>query len=183
MTTASEASATLKYAASLIGPTLLSKVVFIGGATIPLFMTEQGETADRATKDVDCVVEATSVLGFHQQTQLLIGQGFEADTREGAPICRYVRDDLVLDILPSDSGILGYRQAWFKEVIDCAIIIDGHRVAAPAVLLATKLDAFTDRGQGDYLSSKDMEDVVALINGRPELVLLSRDIAPPLLGH
>ena len=35
---------------------------------------------------------------------------------------------------------------------------------------ATKLEAFAGRGKDDYLSSRDLEDFVAVIDGRAELV-------------
>jgi hypothetical protein len=32
------------------------------------------------------------------------------------------------------------------------------------------LEAFGDRGQNDYLASRDLEDVIAVVDGRAELV-------------
>jgi predicted nucleotidyltransferase len=42
-------------------------------------------------------------------------------------------------------------------------------VTAPA-FIATKLDAFADRGNGDVLASHDIEDVLNIIDGREELM-------------
>ena len=42
-------------------------------------------------------------------------------------------------------------------------------VSAP-FLLATKLEAFDGRGRGDFLGSRDFADVIALVDGREELV-------------
>jgi hypothetical protein len=42
-------------------------------------------------------------------------------------------------------------------------------VSAP-YLLATKIEAFRGRGNADYYASADLEDLVALLNGRPEIV-------------
>lgn len=42
-------------------------------------------------------------------------------------------------------------------------------ISAPA-FLATKFEAFADRGQGDLLGSHDLEDIVNVVDGRPELV-------------
>jgi len=39
------------------------------------------------------------------------------------------------------------------------------KVVAPALFLATKLDAFKDRGRGDYYASHDIEDVVTVTDG------------------
>jgi len=40
----------------------------------------------------------------------------------------------------------------------------------PAYFIATKLDAFAERGKGDYLESHDLEDVLSVVDGRPEIV-------------
>ena len=42
-------------------------------------------------------------------------------------------------------------------------------VSAPYFLI-TKLEAFAGRGKGDYLMSHDMEDIIAVLDGRPEIV-------------
>ena len=36
--------------------------------------------------------------------------------------------------------------------------------------MATKFEAFSDRGHGDLLGSHDLEDIVNVVDGRPELV-------------
>lgn len=41
-------------------------------------------------------------------------------------------------------------------------------VSAPYFLI-TKLEAFDGRGNGDYLLSHDIEDIISVIDGRPEL--------------
>ncbi|MFV1985205.1 MAG: hypothetical protein ACC657_16775 [Thiohalomonadales bacterium] len=42
-------------------------------------------------------------------------------------------------------------------------------LSAPYFLI-TKLEAFDGRGKGDYLMSHDMEDIIAVLDGRPEVV-------------
>jgi hypothetical protein len=49
----------------------------------------------------------------------------------------------------------------------------------PVELLATKLEAFADRGHDDCLASRDFEDIVLLIDGREEL---STEIASSPVG-
>jgi hypothetical protein len=49
------------------------------------------------------------------------------------------------------------------------------RLIAALVFIATKLEAFNDRGrdadgQPDFLDSHDMEDIVAVTDRRPELL-------------
>ena len=36
--------------------------------------------------------------------------------------------------------------------------------------MATKFVAFADRGNSDFLASHDLEDIINLIDGRPELI-------------
>jgi hypothetical protein len=43
----------------------------------------------------------------------------------------------------------------------------GVRSVSAPYFLATKLEAFDGRGSGDYLTSHDIEDLVAVIDGRP----------------
>jgi hypothetical protein len=44
------------------------------------------------------------------------------------------------------------------------------RVVTAPYFCATKLQAFEGRGEGDYLSSRDLEDFIAVIDGRLELM-------------
>jgi hypothetical protein len=44
------------------------------------------------------------------------------------------------------------------------------RLVTGPYFLVTKLEAFRGRGQGDYQLSHDLEDVIAVVDGRPSLV-------------
>ena len=41
-------------------------------------------------------------------------------------------------------------------------------ISAP-YFLATKIEAFKDRGKQDFLLSHDVEDIISVIDGRPEI--------------
>jgi len=56
------------------------------------------------------------------------------------------------------------------------------KVTAP-YFLATKIEAFRDRGQGDFIMSTDLEDIVAVANGRPELANEIALVAPVLRDY
>ncbi len=49
---------------------------------------------------------------------------------------------------------------------------DGHEInlVSPPVFIATKIEAFRDRGNNDYMASHDLEDVISVIDGRDELM-------------
>ncbi|MFC0139476.1 nucleotidyl transferase AbiEii/AbiGii toxin family protein [Erwinia mallotivora] len=44
------------------------------------------------------------------------------------------------------------------------------RLVSPEYFIATKLEAWLGRGNGDALTSRDIEDIINLIDGREELV-------------
>ena len=44
------------------------------------------------------------------------------------------------------------------------------RVVTGVFFCATKFEAFAGRGRGDYQSSHDLEDLIAVVDGRAELV-------------
>ena len=43
-------------------------------------------------------------------------------------------------------------------------------MVSPVYFCASKLEAFGDRGKNDYLGSRDVEDLIAVVDGRAELV-------------
>ena len=44
------------------------------------------------------------------------------------------------------------------------------RVVTAPYFCATKLEAFRGRGKGDYLASHDLEDLITVVDARPELL-------------
>ncbi len=89
-------------------------------------------------------------------------------------MCRWITNNVTLDILPTEADILGFGNQWYPAAMENAEIIslpgkvDIQMVSAPYFLI-TKLEAFDGRGNGDYLLSHDIEDMIAVMDGRPEL--------------
>lgn len=77
--------------------------------------------------------------------------------------------------MPTDRNILGFSNRWYSgaiaHAVDCeleaGLVI---RVVTPPYFCATKIEAFHGRGNGDYSGSHDLEDFLAVVDGRPELV-------------
>ena len=44
------------------------------------------------------------------------------------------------------------------------------RLVAPVYFCASKLEAFAGRGKNDFSASRDLEDLIAVVDGRAELV-------------
>ncbi len=178
----------LERAAQALEP-VLSDVVFLGGASIVLWITDPAAPAPRPTKDVDVVVEVTSRTAFHAFEERLRALGFNEDQEDGI-ICRWRhRDhDLILDAMPADAAILGFENRWQGASIPHAVepvLPSGAKIRAapPAYLLATKVEAFNGRGHGDFLGSRDFGDMIALIDGREELVTEVQQAEPELRAY
>ena len=76
--------------------------------------------------------------------------------------------------MPTDPSILGFTNLWYPAVCATATPVElepgvSIRLVTPPLFLATKIEAFRGRGRGDLFGSHDLEDIVAVIDGRPEL--------------
>lgn len=147
---------------------------FLGGSVLSLLVTNPDVDAIRVTKDVDVMMNIRTRSEFHKADKMLERLGFRHDTREDAPICRWIYDDVTVDVLPTTEDVLGWNSKWFAEALDeSAQITVGRRkvrvVTAP-YFVALKLEAFEDRGAGDFVTSADFEDVICLFNGRDSIV-------------
>lgn len=167
---------------------LREQVVFLGGSATGLLLTDPAAPSIRVTKDVDVIVEVATRLAYHRIETALVERGFRHDMTEGAPTCRWRLDDLILDAMPTSSEILGFSNQWYPEAIRTSIptqLPSGIRIklVAPPYFIATKLEAFFGRGRGDYYGSHDMEDLVAVVDGRPELVRETNAVEPRLKSY
>ena len=160
--------------ARALGP-LCERLVFVGGCAAGLLSTDTAVGPARVTRDVDAIVEVLSLSEYHELEQDLENAGFKHDTRSDAPVCRWLLDACVLDLMPTDKKILGFSNRWYTEAIRTATLValpGGVQISliSPTSFFATKLEAFADRGNGDYRASHDLEDIISLINGLAELV-------------
>jgi predicted nucleotidyltransferase len=163
----------LKVTARLLQP-VLNELVFVGGCTTGLLITDPGAAEVRSTLDVDAIAEITSYANYATFGEQLRSLGFSEDGSEGAPLCRWRHGEIKLDLMPLDEKILGFSNRWYEEAMGSATeqhIADALtiRVVSPVYFCATKLEAFKGRGGGDYLSSHDLEDLITVVDGRPEL--------------
>jgi hypothetical protein len=164
----------LEAAARILGP-VLDEVVFVGGATVHLWLTEPGAPPARATEDVDVICEVATRVEYYRLGSRLRERGLREAFGEPV-ICRWKSADpeLVLDVMPTAPDILGFSNPWYEEAISTAATVtlgSGAEIRAvtPVALVATKLCAWKGRGKGDLLRNLDVHDVLTLIDGRPEL--------------
>jgi hypothetical protein len=174
VSTAQANLAMVRHVAARFGG-LREQVVFLGGAATALLITDVAAPDVRATLDVDVIVEIGTGPDYYRLAESLRAIGFREDASEGAPLCRWLIDGIRVDIMPTDERILGFSNRWYLPALHHAarIEIGGEttiRLVTTPFFLATKLEAFSGRGRGDFMASHDLEDLVAVLDGRKEIV-------------
>jgi hypothetical protein len=153
---------------------LCNEVTFAGGCVIGLLITDKAAPDVRFTIDVDCIINVITKSEYYILADKLRQKGFKEIPYGDHPICRWDCDGILLDVMPIEVRVLGFSNKWYEDALLNAIIINIHesiniRIISAPYFLATKLEAFKDRGNQDFLSSHDLEDVISLIDGRPEI--------------
>lgn len=165
----------LTKVAEALGEQLIQKVVFVGGCTTGLLITDDFTKEQiRYTDDVDLIVD---VVGYPAWTSLqdqLRGHGFSIDMGEEV-MCRMLLGELKVDFMPVDEKTLGFTNKWYRDAVDTAQDYQlteqlTIKLVAPEYFIATKLEAYLGRGNGDCLSSHDIEDLLNIFDGREEIV-------------
>jgi len=175
----------LRLAIDRLGP-LADEFVFVGGCAAGLLITDEAAPPIRATVDVDVIVQVASLADYYLLSDRLRERGFREDRSKGAPLCRWLHAPLVLDVMPTDQRILGFGNPWYEGAIRTAQMThlgtgESFRLITAPYFMVTKLDAFEGRGNGDFQRSHDMEDIIALIDGRSELLAELQSTDPALI--
>ena len=81
----------------------------------------------------------------------------------------------MLDVMSTQKGALGFSNRWYEGAIQTATpasLPSGKviRLITAPFFLGTKMEAFHDRGENDYFMSHDLEDFIAVIEGREQLL-------------
>lgn len=90
--------------------------MYVGGITTSFYFTSSALPDARFTKDVDCVVEVVTKKAYYRLQESLRELGFKEDV-SSSTICRWLYDDILVDIMPIDPSILGFSNIWYKEGI------------------------------------------------------------------
>lgn len=168
---------------------LVDKMVFLGGCATGLLLTDPAAPPIRFTQDVDVITEVTHLTDYYLLSDQLRAKGFQEDTSEDAPICRWkAPTGIILDVMPTNPDLLGFGSIWYQPALETAELMElpsGNRIrmiSAP-YFLACKFAAFDSRGEDDYLMSHDMEDIVAVLDGRSEIIEEIRNADDEIRSH
>jgi len=161
---------------------LLPEVVFIGGATTPFYIKDEATPEVRPTEDVDCIIEIADRSDYYELESKLRSKGFSHSDAKNAPICRWKVGGISVDVMPTDKSILGFSSRWYKVGIRSAIQVNlpsGKMISIFSLpyFIAAKIEAYHDRGTGDFRLSHDIEDIVMVLDGQVDFTVL--DHAPP----
>ena len=162
----------LELVANALGE-LTKRMVFVGGCATGLLITDSARPPVRTTQDVDVIAAVTSIAGYYDLEKDLRRAGF-SQTVSDEPICRWTINQIKLDVMPTEEKILGFSNRWYPEAVRTATVQtlpsgrDIQLITSP-YFVATKIEAFHGRGKGDFRASHDIEDIITLVDGRPEL--------------
>ena len=154
---------------------LRDKVVFVGGSTVSLYLTDPAVQPVRSTEDVDCVAAVVSRAEYYKLEEELERLGFKHAMDENHPICRWRYQGLLADIMPTEGDVLDFKNSWYSDGYAAAYTItlpggEKIRIFTLPYFLASKIEAFRDRGNDDFLASPDMEDIVTILDGTENVV-------------
>jgi hypothetical protein len=163
----------------------LDEIVFVGGVTLGLLITNEAAAPIRGTTDVDVIAEIVTYADYIAFSERLRKAHFTEDQGEGPLTCRWHNGALTLDVLALNEEVLGFTNIWYEPALRRATALrlpDGTaiRVISAPYFLATKMEAFRGRGKMDFQASHDLEDFVAILEGREtvvqEIAESSRDV-------
>ena len=151
---------------------LTEEVVFVGGSIISLYTDDIAADEIRPTEDVDVMIELTNYMDLVKLQNRLTQLNFSPNP-DGHALCNYIFNNIPVDIMPSEDGPLGQSNRWYKIGFDNLWVINldsiSIRVLSAPCFLATKFEAFNDRGK-DYRTSRDFDDIIYVIDNRIEIV-------------
>ncbi len=150
---------------------LVEQAVFLGGSVVGLLLTDEAASPPRVTKDVDIAVDVAPMAAWQARLVPKLQQrGFK---ETGDVICRWSVDGVLVDIMPTRGDVLGFSNRWYPTAVSTAQEVSVRdvrvRVIAPGSFIATKIEAFNDRGGSDFYESHDVEDVLVVVDGRPTI--------------
>ena len=185
--------AMLQAVADALGSDLLRQVAFVGGCTTALMLTDEISKENvRYTDDVDLIIHVIGRSGWYAMSETLRSKGFMESPLDNVNcrmrLKRAGQNDLIVDFMPDDELILGFTNRWYADALRTAADMPLQsgtviRVISPVYFIATKLEAYHGRGNQDLLGSRDMEDILSIVDGRESLAQEVAVAEPALRGY
>ena len=151
---------------------LNQSVVFVGGAVVSVYADDPAADDIRPTQDVDLTL---TLLDFNQQNldKQLASLGFHPDIH-GHSICSYHYNDIAVDIMAATDTMRGPTNQWYQVGFESLQTIEIQsttiQILSAPCYLTTKFEAFNHRGNNDYRTSHDFEDIIYVIDNHMTIV-------------
>lgn len=152
---------------------LNERVVFVGGATLGLYINDPAADDVRPTKDVDISFAIAAAGDLESIREELMRKGFIQSTADDV-VCRFRYGEIKVDVMSTKAVGWAPANPWFskgfsrREMTD----INGQKIYILPLpyFLASKFTAYNDRGGKDPRTSHDFEDIIYVLDNRSDIV-------------
>lgn len=153
----------------------LSRVVFVGSAILDLYADDPAAPENRPAKDIDCVIRAEALLDVLNWEKFLVQRGFVREFPEERIPVRWLYKGISVHLIPGTPDLAGFSNRWYEEAVFHAQTRQISpelriRLFSPAYYLATKMEAFRNRGRRSFRLSSDFADMVYLLAWRKDIL-------------
>lgn len=160
----------IKKIANALGE-LNNEIIFVGGATVSLYVNDEAAEDVRPTKDIDISVSVATINELEDVREKLASKGF-LQSAELDVICRFKFEGIVVDVMNTKPISWAPANHWFKKGFENMeeIQIDQKtiRIMPFNYFLASKFTAYEDRGGNDPRFSHDVEDITYILDNRTD---------------
>lgn len=161
----------IKIIARALGE-LNEQVIYVGGATVGLYINDPAADDVRPTKDVDISLSIATIAELEKIREELTRRKF-IQTAEDDVICRFRYAEVKVDVM--NTKAIGWAPAnpWFapgfalKEKLEVEEQI--IQILPLPYFLATKFEAYNGRGKNEPRTSHDFEDIVYVLENRTDI--------------
>ena len=152
---------------------LKDAAVFVGGAIVSLYADDAAVAEIRITEDIDVAFQVKNYPHEVALNETLQRQKFNPDPHSKS-IVRHTFQGIPVDIITDgkDSPFNGTNKWYhygFNDIRRVAVNGQEIQLFSPAIFIATKFEAFKDRGR-DYRTSRDIEDILYVMQNNSSIV-------------
>lgn len=148
---------------------LNNKVIYVGGATVSLYINDPAAEDVRPTIDIDISVSVATFYELEAIRDELISKGF-SQSSDLDVICRFKLDDILVDVMNTSAIAWAPANPWFEKGFKNLEKIQMDNLTIQIMplsyFLASKFTAYDDRGGADPRFSHDIEDISYILDNR-----------------
>ena len=148
------------------------EVIYVGGAIVSLYVTDEAAEQPRPTMDIDISVQISSYSQMDQFRKRLAKKSIFPASSETV-MYRFKYQEILIDFIPVEDTPLGPTNSWmkpgFKKAFPVRIGKTNIKVLPSGYFLATKWEAFKNRGN-DLRMCHDFEDIIYILDNNSNII-------------